>query len=265
MRQLVLLFFFTLLPLMAAQKHTILAVFAHPDDETTIGSLLAKYAGEGHDVYVVMTTSGQMGAANTNIPKGERLGEAREAEARCSCEALGIHGPFLLGLMDGDTAANREAAREIPRRLREIIEQVTPDVIITFGPDGLTGHPDHRTASNMVTQVFQQRSLLTHHPRKLYYLAWPESRFKDAPFPFNRPGFIRGVSEEFVTTVVDVSRYLDTAFNSIQCHKTQWTEERMQQNHMLGEKILGGKMFLRLALTSVPSPAEKETGILAGL
>ena len=80
-RQLALLFCLCLLPLSAADKHTILAVFAHPDDETFIGGLLAKYAAEGHDVYLALTTSGQMGAANTNIPKGERLGAAREEEA----------------------------------------------------------------------------------------------------------------------------------------------------------------------------------------
>jgi LmbE family N-acetylglucosaminyl deacetylase len=263
MKRLVLLSMvsFFLLPLHGVEKHTVLAIFAHPDDETFIGGMLAKYAAEGHDVYLALTTSGQMGNANTDIPKGELLGAAREEEARCSCKALGIHEPFLLGFMDGDTAANREAAMEIPRRLREIINQVKPDVIITWGPDGLNGHPDHRVAASLVTEVFQQRSLLAHHPRRLYYVACPESRFKDAPFPFNRPGFIRTVSDEFVTTEVDVGRYLDKAYKSIQCHRTQFTEERMRQNDMLGREVFGGKVFLRLVLTSLPFPAEKETNI----
>ncbi len=236
-----------LLPLHAADKPTVLAVFAHPDDETTVGALLAKYAAEGHDVYIALTTSGQRGAANTDIPTGDQLGEAREKEARCSAKALGINPPILFGFMDGDTW-QPPIQRQIADRLRETIDRVKPDIVITWGPDGLTGHPDHRSVSNVTTQVFQQRSLLDHHPSKLYYVAWPESLFENAPPPFNRPGFLRTVGDKFVDTAVDVSAFGDTAFRSIQCHKTQWPEERMQQNLVLGEKILGGKVHLRLAL-----------------
>ncbi len=80
----------------AARAGTILAVFAHPDDEISVGAVLAKYAAEGHDVYLVTATSGQAGAGNTDIPAGPRLGAAREKEVRCSAGKLGIHEPILI-------------------------------------------------------------------------------------------------------------------------------------------------------------------------
>lgn len=243
-----LLILLSLLPLHAADKPTVLAVFAHPDDETTVGGLLAKYASEGHDVYIALTTSGQIGDANTDIPRGEKLGAAREDEARCSAKALGIHEPILFGFMDGDTW-QPPVQRQIATRLRETIDKLKPETIITWGPDGLTGHPDHRSVCNVVTQVFLQRSQLSHHPKRLYYVAWPESAFENAPPPFNRPGFLRTVADSFVDTSIDVSAFADAAFRSMQCHKTQWSAERMEQNRLLGEKILGGKVHLRLALT----------------
>ena len=60
-----------------APKRTVLAVFAHPDDESVVALLLAKYANEGHDVYLAVITSGQIGNANTDIPKGEAGRRAR--------------------------------------------------------------------------------------------------------------------------------------------------------------------------------------------
>ena len=128
-------------------------MFAHPDDETSVGRVLARYAAEGHDVYLVTTTSGQAGVANTDIPAGPRLGAAREKEARCSAQKLGIHEPILLQFQDGKVyeSANMQGIRD---RLRDIVEELKPDVMITWGPDGATGHRDHRLVGDIATQVF---------------------------------------------------------------------------------------------------------------
>lgn len=219
---------------------TILAVFAHPDDETTVGAALTKYAAEGHDVRLVTLTSGQAGNANTVIPKGPELGRAREAETRCSAAALGIREPLLLGFQDGATtpAATQNA---IAAKLSEIFDQVRPDIVITWGPDGLTGHPDHRTASNLTTQIFQASSKIGARPRKLYYVAWPTDR---------TPEGLRGVDERFITTEIDAAAYGDQAAASVRCHKTQWSPERMNEMIQLGRDVMGGKVRLRLALTA---------------
>jgi LmbE family N-acetylglucosaminyl deacetylase len=242
----------------SAAAGPILAVFSHPDDETTVAPLLARYAEAGHRVYLVVVTSGQVGDANTDIPRGEQLGAAREAEARCSAEALGITKPFLLGFMDG-SISTWETIPKIREEVRAIIEKTKPEVVITWGPDGLSGHPDHRTVSNLTTEIFQQRSKLIHRPDRLYYVSLPESLISSLPPAMKRFSESMGlVSDEWVTTVVDGSAHVEAAWNSIQCHKTQWPPERMEMLHRFSRDILGGRVYLRLALGK-PSDGAKRS------
>ncbi len=199
----------------AAQKPPILAVFAHPDDEQSVSPLLARYAKAGYAVYLVTITSGQKGvAAHAGIPAGEKLGAAREEETRCACRALGIREPFLLGFED-QGISTQSAADQVRDRLRQIIDQVKPAVVITWGPDGFTGHPDHRAASSLTTEAFQQRGKLAHQPRKLYYVAAPESRLPKPLPPFERrpPGT---VNDAFITTEIDERR---AAERTVRCNR----------------------------------------------
>jgi LmbE family N-acetylglucosaminyl deacetylase len=241
-----------------ASKPSLMAIFAHPDDEFTVAHLLAKYAAAGHDVHLVVVTSGQVGDTHTDIPRGDELGAAREEETRCSAAALGIEPPHLLGFMDGNIS-NREAIPRIVERLRGIVEEIRPEVLITWGPDGLSGHPDHRTVSNVVTEVFQQRGRLRHQPRKLYYVAWPESRFTDLPPEAARAGMQAGlVADRWVTTAVEASGYLDKARESIRCHQTQWPPAMMEMIHRVLSEILDGKVYLRRALGDPVEALETE-------
>ena len=87
----------------AAAPKTLLAVFAHPDDETLIGPLLAKYGREGVRVQLVIVTEGEKGIfPHAGIPAGPELAKVRAEEARCSCRALGISAPILLGFKDAE-------------------------------------------------------------------------------------------------------------------------------------------------------------------
>jgi LmbE family N-acetylglucosaminyl deacetylase len=231
----------------SAPKHSLLAVFAHPDDETSVGPLLARCAAEGHDVYLVSITSGQKGfRPHFNVPAGDELGAVRESELRCAAQALGIHEPYLFGFQDQGISTHA-AAEEVAARLREIIGQTRPDVLLTWGPDGITGHPDHRMASNIATVVFQQQGRLEHKPRKLYYVVFPESR------PIRERPFLT-VSDEFVTTEIDCRAHLAPALAAIQCHKSQWLPERITQVHEVYARVFDGRVFLRLALSRVPPP-----------
>ncbi len=262
--RLLLLFALAVAILPGAPKRTILAVFAHPDDEMTVGTVLAQYADEGHDVYLTVITSGQQGVGNTDIPAGEQLGKAREAEARCSAQKLGIHEPFLLGFEDGDIA-NRTDIGPITERLVEIINEVKPDVMITFDAGGITGHPDHRIAGAVATEAFLRQRRLTHLPSKLYYVAIPESALPDPP----PPGFgsqSSPIHDSFITTVIDGSKYADQVFEAMQCHQTQWAPiERMKGMFDAWNKMLGGKTYLRLALSRDGAPAAQEDDLLTGL
>jgi LmbE family N-acetylglucosaminyl deacetylase len=126
----------------------LLAVFAHPDDESLgVGGTLAKYAAEGVEVSLVTATRGQRGRykehrfGTDQHPGPDALGRLPEAELRAAAEVLGIRELILLDYDDGslDGAVPREAIGEIVAHVRRI----QPDVVITFGPEGAYGHPDH--------------------------------------------------------------------------------------------------------------------------
>ena len=76
---------------------TLVAVFAHADDEGGAAPILARYAREGAKVYLIIATDGAQGGAHTSIPRGPELARVRSEEARCATDALGIHPPILLG------------------------------------------------------------------------------------------------------------------------------------------------------------------------
>jgi LmbE family N-acetylglucosaminyl deacetylase len=239
-------------------SHTLLAVFAHPDDEFSVGPLLARCAAEGHGVYLASITSGQKASAtHSGIPRGEALGAAREEELRCAAAALGIHEPILLGFQD-QGISTQHAADAVAGCLREIIERLRPEVLLTFGADGITGHPDHRAASYIVTEVFQEHRRLGWKPRKLYYTAFPDSLLASIPPPFDAR--LRTTADEFVTTVVDCRAWLDAAASAVRCHRTQWTPERMLQFEALNRDVLRGRVHLRLAMS-----AARESHVFDGL
>jgi LmbE family N-acetylglucosaminyl deacetylase len=164
-------------PILAQDSpRTLLAVFAHPDDEEVITALLARYAREGVDVHLAIATDGQKGERKqAGIPAGEALAAARAEEARCSCKALGIHPPILMGLVDGELY-KRENQAALLREVARLFAELKPDVVITWGPDGVTGHTDHRLVSSLVTQVFQAAEGDT--PGQLFYAGLPAERLE---------------------------------------------------------------------------------------
>src|SRR5262245_32176291 len=101
---------------------TLVAVWAHADDETLVGPILARYAREGAQVYMIIVTDGAQGGSNTSIPRGPELARVRAEEARCSAQALGVHGPILLDFPDGalgDYTADPLLLYRLTQRLHE--------------------------------------------------------------------------------------------------------------------------------------------------
>ncbi len=135
---------------------TLVAVFAHGDDETSVGPILARYAREGAQVHLVIVTDGAQGGLNTAIARGPDLARARAEEARCATDALGARPPILLGYPDGklgDYGTDPALLFRLTARLHEELQRLRPDALITWGPDGAVGHPDHRLVSTLVTQL----------------------------------------------------------------------------------------------------------------
>jgi LmbE family N-acetylglucosaminyl deacetylase len=154
---------------------------------------------------------------------------------------------------------------EAAARIRKIVDHTIPDVKLSFGPDGMTGHRDHRAAGEIATVVFQQQALLHHKPRKLYYLLLPESLFLENPDPLNRRRALWTVSDTFLTTEVDCRDYLEQGFRAFECHKTQWAPKRVGELKEYYRNVLGGRAYLRLALSLVPFPRARESSVFDGL
>lgn len=149
---------------------TILVVLAHPDDETFgMGGTLAKYADLGATIVLILATRGEAGIPGT---EPARAGAIREAEARAACAVLGVRRLDFLDYHDGQLAQiDFQAA---VRRLADRLRQLRPAVVITFGPDGLSGHSDHTTVGAWTTAAFDAAGAADWGAR-LYYIAPSEA------------------------------------------------------------------------------------------
>lgn len=152
-------------------KKTILGIFAHPDDENIIGSVLAKYARQGHHVYIIITTNGKDGTRVTKIPPGDSLGVIRQKETICACEKLKINPPIYLSIDKLDTKYGTRqylnGHKKTMGELKKYIEKFNPDVLITFGPDGEYGHSEHIVTGAIVTELLLKEGWVDKYP--LYF------------------------------------------------------------------------------------------------
>lgn len=240
----------------------ILAVFAHPDDDVAIGPLLAHYAARGTRVYLAIVTSGDRGVTqHAKIPAGEQLAEVREAEAKAACRAYGILEPLFLREKDG-TISSMQHHDRIVKSLKDIMQKTRPTVIITWGAEGLTGHPDHRAVGNLVTEVFQMWDISSepgYVPAKLYYVAYPQSKFLKVVPPF--PGPIGSVRDSYITTIIAAKDGLAPAAHAMECYRSQQTPDVMKAFNEMMSGVLQGNVPLRLAFPRLSSRANRETDL----
>lgn len=131
-------------------RRTLLGVWAHPDDEAYLSAgLMADFRRRGDRVVVVTATLGQRGTSDPATWPPERLAIVRERELRASLAAVGVSELRLLGFMDGECTWN-----DGTDLIADVIREVSPTVIVTFGPDGMTGHPDHLAVSRWTTDAW---------------------------------------------------------------------------------------------------------------
>lgn len=151
----------------------ILVVVAHPDDEGAMMQVLYKWA-KNNTVYLIVATDGRLGARFGN-KQGDELAAVREKETVCACKILRIQPPIYfkfhedLGILSGIGDYHKQSEL-LAEKIKQKIIELNPDVIITFGPDGDTGHYMHRQISNSVTEVILRERWVKKYP--LYYLAW---------------------------------------------------------------------------------------------
>ncbi|MBM3223936.1 MAG: PIG-L family deacetylase [Candidatus Tectomicrobia bacterium] len=156
-------------------RRCILAVFAHPDDETSAAAgTLVQYAREGVDIHVVTATRGELGALGTGglTITRQDLPAVREAELRAVLALYGANPPILLGY--GDQQLITADFETLTQDVLQAMASVRPNVVITFGPSGISNHDDHKTIHRAATAAFHRYRLTAVVTPRLYYVALPQ-------------------------------------------------------------------------------------------
>lgn len=219
----------------------VLAVFAHADDERVIAPLLSKLAREGRQTHLVIATDGAKGIRDfAGIPAGAELAAARVKEAQCAANRLGVRRLHLLGLPDAGLASF-DALGKLRTALVAIVDSLNPAVIITFGPEGGTGHPDHRLVGDVMTEIVQRDA--RHAKLDLLYASLPTERLRTAPPA--KPG-VGGMAESLLTVRVPFEdRDLAAQREEYACHKTQYTPAEMDAVNRYLAHAFNGSVWLR--------------------
>lgn len=219
----------------------VLAVFAHPDDERVIGPLLSKLAREGRETHLVIATDGSQGVRDyAHIPAGPELAAARTKEATCAATRLGVRKLHLLGLPDGGLASF-EVLGKLRTALAAIIDSVKPSVIITFGPEGGTGHPDHRLVGNVTSQIIESDDRYSNID--LLYASLPTERLRTAPAA---EPTVNGMATSLLTVRVPFEpQDLVAGREEFACHKSQYTPEEMAKVNAYLAHTWDGKVWMR--------------------
>lgn len=132
-----------------------LGVWAHPDDETYLTAGLMAYAArQGHRVVCVTATRGEEGSWDEERWPTSRMAELRQAELMASLRILGVKEHHWLDYHDG--TCKNVPFEEGVARVQAIMSQVMPRSVFTFGPDGMTGHDDHKTVCAWTREAFER-------------------------------------------------------------------------------------------------------------
>jgi LmbE family N-acetylglucosaminyl deacetylase len=207
-----------------------MCVLAHPDDESLgTGGTLAKYAAEGAETYLVTATRGERGrfGGNGERPGDAVVGETRETELRAAARELGVREVIVLGYPDGGLDAVPPAIAQ--EAIAEQLRRIKPQVVVTFGPDGAYGHPDHIAVSQLTTAAVVRASDRDFAVSKLYYIAWSAPVWAQYQAALKRlTSTVDGVERQVdpapdweITTRLDTSAVWPAVWRAVQCHQTQ--------------------------------------------
>ena len=230
------------------KKPTLLAIFAHPDDEAfATGGTLAYYASSGYRVVLACSTRGESGEiADPTLANPESLGDVRESELRCSAHTMGFDEVFFLdycdsGMVGTDMNKDRTAYinapdEEVVRKLVEIIRDVKPDVVLTFEPYGMYGHPDHMAIHRHAVAAFHAAGDPDRFPAagppwksgRLFYTAISISFFDNMTKLLNDPDSFKdfkGSPDDQIHVDMNISQHIQAKWDALLCHATQFGED----------------------------------------
>jgi len=247
---------------------TILAVLAHPDDESACSGTLAMAANRGWRVVLAVGTRGEAGEiADSSLATAEALGKVREIELKAACKVLGIDQVRFLDYRDSGMAGAPENdlpeslfqadPGQVTGKIIKLIRELLPQILITFEPHGIYGHPDHIIISRCTTRAFDMARDPTAYPDSgnpsqpqiMYYNAllhkWFKSIYKRLKIlnleTTSIAQMITSTRENLhkvdrqITHEIDVSAYVRAKIDSLVCHRTQITPHSPFKNLLIPE------------------------------
>jgi LmbE family N-acetylglucosaminyl deacetylase len=274
-----------------AAKLTLMAVHAHPDDESSsTGGVLAKYAAEGIRTVVVTCTNGEFGDAPGQVKPGQdghdeaAVAKIRLAELRTACDLLGVTDLEMLGYHDSgmpewdykdrpDVFGNVPLAK-VTDRVAGLIERYRPQVVVTYDDNGGYQHPDHLQAARAAVAAFSATGIgsklyLTAMRRSGWQEVWEALRDQGADVPdFSDmdPETQRQMeeSERRITTTVDIRDVLERKGNALRAHASQIEDSWFSKIPPdIVARVFGFETFIRASdSTGAPVP---ENDLFAGL
>ena len=258
----------------------LMTVLAHPDDESLgFGGTLARYASEGIRTFLLTATRGQNG--RNGPPRSsspEQLGQMREAELLAASRVLGVAEVRILDYIDGavDQVDPVRAIDEIASHIR----RVKPHVVMTFGPEGAYGHPDHIAISQLTTSAVvhaayrENAEYPPHRVAKLYYLAWTKGRWDAYQAALKKlTSKVDGVERQAtpwpdwaVTTVIDTGEHWPTVWRAVSCHESQMSVyQDLQRLSAEQHRALWGTQEFYRAFSLVNAGRRVESDLFEGL
>lgn len=222
-------------------QHRILVFFAHPDDESFgFGGLLSAFAEAGLESTYVLGTRGEAGEILVpGLANRQNLGQVREQELRAALKILGVNDVRFLGFRDSGMAGTPD--NEHPRAyinqdvdsvastVADIIVEKRPTVMLTYGPDGIYGHPDHIMSHKVGWKAVFEAGKRGWQTPVLYFSAASRERIKrmalipNGPFAKTPPEILEtfGTPTDQITTWMDISAYRERKLAALRAHRTQ--------------------------------------------
>jgi LmbE family N-acetylglucosaminyl deacetylase len=258
----------------------LLAILAHPDDESLgFGGTLAKYAAEGVETFLVTATRGQRGRyrghrEGPDYPGAEALGVIRERELREAAATLGVAEVTVLDHFD--STLDQVAASVIVPVLADHVRRVRPDVVMSFGPDGVYGHPDHVAISQFTTSAVVEAATPPsgHAVSKLYHMVWSETMYAAYHEGFAALGSkVDGVDRRpvvwpdwMVTTIVDARAQWQKVWAAVRCHESQVVSyERLATLTPEQHQVLWGHQCFYRVFSRVNGGRAREHDLFEGI
>jgi len=281
----------------------LLAVFAHPDDETFgPGGTLARYAASGVEVHYACATRGEAGGVAEGFLDGYKdIAHLRTAEVECAARILGIQEVHFLGYRDSGMPGSEDnlhpdslqqaPEEEVIGKIVALIRGIRPEVVITFDPQGGYGHPDHVKIHRVTTKAFyaaalpdrfpeqEDEGLAPHQAQRLYYTAFPRRLLKfwlfylplagkdPSRWGVNQDINLRQIAEwnQETTSQIDTRRYLKRKMEASACHLSQMAPMRdIWLPGWLRKWLMGVESFTRV-YPPVEDRAKVERDLFAGI